>query len=95
MQRMHGNHAKLRHLSNTSAPFSVVLCPYKKRARLKINMFNIPDWPTMNEQDAGKSCKALTPEDIRDSPTTAGGEGALRTEKHRTAQHRTPQNKKA
>ena len=44
MQRMHGNHAKLRHLSNTSAPFSVVLCPYKKRARLKINMFNIPDW---------------------------------------------------
>ena len=44
MQRMHGNHAKLRHLSNTSGLFSCVIFPYKKRARSKINMFNIPDW---------------------------------------------------
>ena len=44
MQRMHGNHAKLGHLSNTSGPNSCVLCPYRKRERLKINMFKIPDW---------------------------------------------------
>ena len=44
MQRMSGNHAKLGNISNTSGPFSCVLCPSSKRERLKINMFKIPEW---------------------------------------------------
>ena len=40
MQRMHGKHAKLRHLSNTSGPFLLCALPLWEKARLPTQQHN-------------------------------------------------------